>query len=129
VNVSKPGFTAKDFLGDTLLAMSSYSRRRRRGFGLVCLMVAGLMLFLGQTVLSSHLEGWGFILFWMAVFLFTGWAVIAALLDLRAVRKETLQEQRDILDELVEKIKREDASSTERSEQKRKQNENHSADQ
>jgi hypothetical protein len=110
LNVTKGGLTAKDFLGDTVLVMLCNSRTRRRGFGMACLMGAGLMLIFGQTVLRPHLEGWGFILYWMGCFLLTGWAVIAALLDLRAVTKETRHEQSDILHELVEEIKKETAT-------------------
>ena len=69
---------------------------RRRWFGTLFLIVAIGMLFWGQSVLKSRLEGMGFVLYWLVCFLFTGLAFLTAILDFRAVRQQSRDEHRDL---------------------------------
>jgi hypothetical protein len=59
-------------------------------------MAAGLLIW-GQTVLKPHLEGLWYLLYWSLCFLFTIAAIFIALLDVRAVRRRTREEQRDLI--------------------------------
>jgi hypothetical protein len=67
---------------------------RRRWFGLLFLLLAGGMLLWGQTWLEAHLQGMVFVAYWLGCFVFTGLAMITALLDARAVRRQAQREQR-----------------------------------
>ena len=60
-------------------------------------MIAGGMLIWGQTILKPHLEGIGFVIYWLACMVFTGLALVTALLDIWAVRRRTREQQRDLL--------------------------------
>jgi hypothetical protein len=71
---------------------------RRRWFGLFFLVVAGGMLIWGQTVLKPGLKGLSFLLYWFVCFVMTSLAIVTAILDLRATRRRTRQEQRDLLE-------------------------------
>ena len=64
------------------------------------LLVAGALLVWGQTVLEPYLgRGLVFIAYWLVCFLFTGLAVLMALLDLWIVRRRgRLEEQRLLQD-------------------------------
>ena len=73
----------------------------RRWFGLLFLAVAGGMLIWGQTILRPHLEGVGFLIYWFICFLITISAIVVALLDMRAVRRRTREEQRALLEQAL----------------------------
>jgi hypothetical protein len=75
---------------------------QRRWFGLFFLILAGGMLIWGQTVLRAHLEGAGFVIYWLACMGFTALAMVMALLDIRAVRRRTRDQQRDLLQHIFE---------------------------
>jgi hypothetical protein len=71
---------------------------RRRFFGAMFLALAVVLLIAGQTFLKDRLKSdpaW-FVSFWSACFLFTGLTIAIALLDLRAVRRRSTQEQKDL---------------------------------
>jgi membrane protein implicated in regulation of membrane protease activity len=70
---------------------------RRRWIGTVFLTVAAAMLIAGQTVLKPHLQQQAFIYYWLVCFLFTGLTLIVALLDLRAIRRRSRNEQKDLI--------------------------------
>ena len=71
---------------------------RRRWFGLFFLLVAGGLLIWGQTILDSYLgRGIGFVLYWLVCFVFTGLAVLTALLDLWIVRRRARIEKQRLL--------------------------------
>src|SRR4051794_30231515 len=75
-----------------------YSRDvRRRWVGVVFLTIAAGMLVAGQTVLKSHLQQTQFIYYWMVCFLFTGLTLVVVLLDLRAIRRRSQAEQKNLL--------------------------------
>jgi len=71
---------------------------RRRKLGIVCLAVPAGMLILGQTALKSSLSGFAFLAYWLICFLFIIAAIFIALVDLRAVRRQTREETRALLE-------------------------------
>ena len=75
---------------------------RRRWFGVFFLLIAAGMLIWGQTILKPHLEGIGFVLYWLACLAFTGLALLTALLDIWAVRRRTREQQRDLLQRIFD---------------------------
>lgn len=77
--------------------MTNPVNSRRRWFATFFLLMAGGMLIWGETVLRSRLEGIGFLIYWLICFLFTGLAMFAALLDFRAVRRDTRREHAELL--------------------------------
>ncbi len=58
----------------------------RRWFGAFFVLVAGGMLVWGLTILKPRLTGVGFLIYWFVCFLFTGLAILIALLDLFITR-------------------------------------------
>ena len=78
--------------------MGDSAAARRRWFGLLFLALAAGMLIWGETVLKPHLNGVGFLLYWLSCFVVTGLAIITALLDMRATRRRIQEEQRDLLE-------------------------------
>ena len=85
--------------------MPDAAEARRRWFGLFYLVVAFAMLMWGQTFLKPRLTGWCFVVYWMACFVFTGLAILTALLDMRATRRRSREEQRHLLERTWEDIK------------------------
>src|SRR5216117_368275 len=75
---------------------------RRRWFGVFYLLIAAGMLIWGQTILKPHLAGIAFVLYWLACLVFTGLALITALLDIWAVRRRTREQQRDLLQRIFD---------------------------
>ena len=72
-------------------------------------MAAGMLIW-GQTILKPHLEGFIFMVYWLACFIFTFLAIITALLDVRATRKRTEAEQRELLERTMNEIKTKEKS-------------------
>ncbi|WP_150107348.1 hypothetical protein [Pedosphaera parvula] len=64
---------------------------------LIFLGITATMLIAGQTVLKSHLQQQAFIYYWLICFTFTALTFIAALIDLRSVRRRSREEQKDLL--------------------------------
>ena len=79
----------------------------RRWLGLFCLTVAAGMLIWGQTLLKPYLQGLGFLIYWSFCFFFTFGAIIIALLDIRAMRRRTRREQRELLQRALEDVEKE----------------------
>jgi hypothetical protein len=77
--------------------MVDAAEARRRWFGLFFLALAAGMLIWGQTVLAGCLKGVWFLIYWSVCFVFTGLAIVVALLDMRATRRRTRQEQQELL--------------------------------
>lgn len=78
--------------------MSNPADARRRWFGMFFLLMAFGMLVWGQTVLKPRLgQGLAFVLDWLACFMFTGLAILTALLDLWIVRHRSREAQRELL--------------------------------
>src|SRR4051794_12054470 len=78
----------------------------RRKLGIVCLAVPGGMVILGQTVLKPSLDGWAFLVYWFICFVFTFIAIFIALVDLRAVRRETRDATQGLVEHALEEIER-----------------------
>jgi hypothetical protein len=87
--------------------MSLNPRARRRWFGGLCLLVAVGMLVTGETVLQGRLSPAGSLIYWIACFIVTALAAMAALLDAARVRAESRQEQRALFEEALRRIESE----------------------
>jgi len=74
--------------------------------GLIFLIIAVVMLILGETVLRSSLARVPFILYWMFCFLFTGLAIIFAFLDVAGVQRQARAQQRELLEKTISEIAR-----------------------
>lgn len=79
---------------------------RRRAFGVLMLLAALAMLIVGQTVLKNSLQGFGFIVYWLLCFVFTGLAVLVALLDARAVQRRSRREARELVENTLGEIQK-----------------------
>ncbi len=76
--------------------MISPADARRRWFGVFFLMIAAGMLIWGQTILKPYLTNIAFVIYWLTCLFFTGLAMLTALLDIRAVRRRTRDEHREL---------------------------------
>jgi hypothetical protein len=85
---------------------------RRRWFGALYLALAAGLLIWGQTVLKPYLQGPVFILYWLACFVLTGLSMLIALLDVRAMRRQTRQQQRDLVERTLLEIETEQGKRT-----------------
>jgi len=74
--------------------------------GLVFLIIAVVMLILGETVLRSSIKGIPFVLYWMFCFIFTGLAIVFAFLDVAGVQRQAREQQRELLEKTIEEIAR-----------------------
>ena len=79
----------------------------RRWLGAFCLTVAAGMLIWGQTLLQPYLQGLGFLIYWSFCFFFTFGAIFIALLDIRAMRRRTRREQRELLERTLSEVENE----------------------
>jgi membrane protein implicated in regulation of membrane protease activity len=77
---------------------------RRRWFGGISLLAAVVLLIGGETILRGRLVDLGFVIYWLACFGFTGLALMAAILDARAVRRRIHDEHRKLLESTIKKI-------------------------
>lgn len=75
---------------------------RKRGMGF--LIVAVIMLILGETLLRHSLGKVPFVLYWLACLVFTGLAIIFAFLDVAGVQREARERQRELLQKTIEQI-------------------------
>jgi MFS family permease len=75
---------------------------RRRWFGLLLLGVAAGMLIWGETILKPVLSGWMFMAYWGLCFLITFATILVALIDIRAVRRRTREEQRRLIERTLD---------------------------
>ena len=89
----------------------------RRWLGSFFLAMAFAMLVWGQTVLSPHLKGISFLIYWLFCFLFTFAAMVAALLDIRATRRRSRMAQRELLADAFKEIETEQDKRTARKDQ------------
>lgn len=80
---------------------------RRRWFGAVMLLAALGMLICGETVLKERLGPIAALIYWLVCLGFTGLAVLAAFLDVRALRHRIRQEQRALFESTLKKIQAE----------------------
>src|SRR5215831_11253777 len=77
---------------------------RRRWLGILVLIGALGMLIAGETVLQGRLENVTFVLYWLLCLLLTTTAMIIAFLDARALRRQTREQARDLLQSTLKEI-------------------------
>jgi hypothetical protein len=78
--------------------MPDSAEARRRWFGLFFLVAAAGLLVWGQTILRPRLTGLTFVIYWLICFVLTGLAIVIAIVDLRATRRRSREEQRHLLE-------------------------------
>jgi len=86
--------------------MNFFSRNRRRAVTGILLGCALLMLILGLTVLSGTLKRDSFLIYWLICFLLTGLAAIFALFDLMMIRRQSRDEQRELIRTTLEQAEK-----------------------
>ena len=86
--------------------MGNSSDSWRRKLGIAFVVVPGGMLILGQTALKSSLDGFAFLVYWLVCFVFTFAAIFLALMDMRAVRRQTREEARALLEKTLQDVER-----------------------
>ena len=91
--------------------MNFNAKARRRWLGALFLLAAILMLVTGETSPGKRLEGVAFIVYWLACFGFAALAMLVAILDARALRRDIRAEQQALLQDALKEIKRGKASS------------------
>ena len=72
----------------------STPNHRQRGITLI--LIAGLMLFLGQTLLKHLLFGRWYLLYWFCCLALAAWSMVSALREFRAIRRQLRQDQLDL---------------------------------
>ena len=77
---------------------------RRRWLGIVALIAALGMLIAGETVLQGKLQNITFVLYWLLCLILTTAAIMIAFLDVRALRRQTREEARDLLQTTLKEI-------------------------
>ena len=87
--------------------MKFTAKFRRRLFGSLCLGAAGVLLVAGETNPPSGVNPVAFVGYWLACFVFAIFAIGAAVLDLRAVRREASEVQRNLLEAALHEIEAE----------------------
>ena len=66
--------------------------------------VAVVMLVLGMTVLSSWLVQMRFVVYWSLCFVFTGLAGMAALSEMSAIRHDSREAQKELIEETLSQV-------------------------
>ena len=82
----------------------------RRWTGAIFLTIAVAMLVAGLTILEGRLHSFTYIYYWMGCMAFTLAAAVVALLDISAVRRKAIQAQRELIEDTVAQIQREQES-------------------
>lgn len=79
----------------------------RRILGIAFLLLSGGLLLLGLTVFKPKLDGTAFLIYWFACFLFTIGAMLVALLDLQAIRRQSQDETLRVFERSLANLERE----------------------
>lgn len=87
----------------------------QRKRGLIFLILAVVMLILGETVLRNSLGKVPFLFYWMGCFVFTGLAILFSFLDVFGVQRQAREEQRELLEKTIQEIARQKEAKTGRS--------------
>jgi type VI protein secretion system component VasK len=87
---------------------------RRRWFGALVVAAALAMLVAGQTILRGRLNPLEFMVYWLLCLALTVLAIVAALRDLRALRRQNLEEQRHLFHATLEQIASEASTKPQR---------------
>jgi membrane protein implicated in regulation of membrane protease activity len=80
---------------------------RRRWLGVIFVAAALALLIGGETMFKSRLQGVTFVVYWLACLLFTTLAIVVALLEIRALREQTREEHRTLIEDTLREIERE----------------------
>ncbi len=91
--------------------MPTSKDKRRRWFGSLYVILAAGMVLWGEIVFKSKLDGVTFLVYWTACFVLTGLAILSAILDIRAMRKEIVSRQKDILNKVLNNDRMDDPGS------------------
>jgi len=84
--------------------VKSSAKTRRRWFGAICLLGALGLLLAGDTHPQGRLTGINFILYWLLCLILTLCAMLAALVDAFALRREQRARQRALIESTIEEI-------------------------
>ncbi len=76
----------------------------RRWFGALCLLAAIAMLVVDEYLIRGRLGDFGKLAYWLVCFVFTLLAIIAAFLDIRAVRRSIRAEQRALFESTLQNV-------------------------
>ena len=87
--------------------MALSGKIRRRIFGALCVTAAMLLLLFGDTKLRPGQSQLLFVTYWAACFIFAVLAMITAICDARALRRELRDEQRALLEDALRNIESE----------------------
>jgi hypothetical protein len=82
------------------------AKTRRRWFGGVCLLTSIALLVVGDTTPGKRLDGMVFVLYWLACFAFAALAMLIAILDARALRRDARAEQRALFETAFHDIRK-----------------------
>lgn len=74
--------------------------------GMVFLILAVVMLILGETLLRNSLAKVPFLIYWAACFVFTGLAILFAFRDVAGVQRQAREQQRELLEKTIREIAR-----------------------
>jgi membrane protein implicated in regulation of membrane protease activity len=86
--------------------MESNTDIPHRKRGMTFLIIAVVMLILGETVFRSSLSKVPFIIYWMACFAITALAILFAFLDVAGVQRQAREQQRELLEKTIQEIAR-----------------------
>ena len=62
------------------------------------------MLIWGLTWLHPVLKNWYFVIYWLVCFFLTGLAMVIALLDIRAIRKEIREDEKKLVNHIFQDV-------------------------
>jgi hypothetical protein len=80
---------------------------RRRWLGAAALLGALAMVVAGQSVLAGRLNAVAFFAYWLVCLGLTGAAIVVAVLDVRAIQRKILGEQRNFVQSTLKEIENE----------------------
>jgi hypothetical protein len=86
--------------------MDSENGIQHRKRGMTFLIIAVLMLIVGETFLRQSLGKIPFVLYWMACLVFTALAILYAFLDVAGVQRQAREQQRELLEKTIREIAR-----------------------
>jgi hypothetical protein len=84
--------------------MAWSSQGFRRWSGAVYLGISILMLIVGATVLDNRLQGAAFIYYWLICTAFTCLALLIAVIDFRAVSRQSRREQGELIRDILSAV-------------------------
>ena len=86
--------------------MAGRAEKIRRWIGGGFLGAALGMVVAGETVLKNRLQPTGFVFFWLGCLIFTGLAMIVAVIDFAAQQRRAREEQRQLFESTLDDIAR-----------------------